>query len=261
MTNINVVPLWVIFLGSLTILIGIFEVGRYFGARVVTRRVDDAAATLEGAALGLLALMIGFTFAMARSRFDARRDAVLTEANAIGTTALRARLLPEAESTESLKILAEYTKIRLDIIHLDEPSAIAMLRSTIHQSNQLQERLWQLTKVLASSDSRMVAVGLFIQALNDMIDSQAKRLAAIRNQMPGVVLLGLYGVAIMSIGLTGYGRGVRSRRLRAPIYTVILTVVSVLVLIQDLDRTGSGFIRVSQQPMIDTAATLATYLR
>ena len=49
---------------------------------------------LENAALGLLALMIGFTFAMALSRFDARRDAVLKEANSIGTTALRARLLP-----------------------------------------------------------------------------------------------------------------------------------------------------------------------
>src|SRR5262249_53666811 len=67
--------------------------------------------TLESAILGLLALMIGFTFAMALSRFEARRAAVLEEANAIGTTALRTRLLPAPHSTESLKLLREYVQI------------------------------------------------------------------------------------------------------------------------------------------------------
>ena len=60
---------------------------------------------LEGAILGLLALMIGFTFAMALSRFEARRDAVLTEANAIGTTALRTRLLPAPHNVDVNKLL------------------------------------------------------------------------------------------------------------------------------------------------------------
>ena len=64
--------------------------------------------TLEGSILGLLALMIGFTFAIALSRFEARREAVLNEANAIGTTALRARLLPAPRNTECPKLLREY---------------------------------------------------------------------------------------------------------------------------------------------------------
>ena len=63
--------------------------------------------------LGLLALMIAFTFSMALSRFDLRRDALLNEANVIGTTALRARLLPEPHRTETLKLLQEYVQIRL----------------------------------------------------------------------------------------------------------------------------------------------------
>ena len=68
-----------------------------FGRRLgmnANRKVEDDISTLEAAMLGLLALIIGFTFAMALSRFDSRRDAVLLEANVIGTTALRARLLP-----------------------------------------------------------------------------------------------------------------------------------------------------------------------
>jgi hypothetical protein len=71
--------------------------------------------TLEGAVLGLLALMIGFTFSMALSRFEVRRNAVLNEANAIGTTALRARLLPDPYRAETIKLLREYVKLRLDI--------------------------------------------------------------------------------------------------------------------------------------------------
>jgi hypothetical protein len=60
--------------------------------------------------------MIGFTFAMALSRFDARRNAVLMEANTIGTTALRARLLPEPHRAETVRLLREYVQIRFDVI-------------------------------------------------------------------------------------------------------------------------------------------------
>ena len=54
---------------------------------------------------------------MALSRFEGRRDAVLDEANAIGTTALRARLLPEPHNTETLKLLREYVQV-LSLIHI-----------------------------------------------------------------------------------------------------------------------------------------------
>jgi hypothetical protein len=69
--------------------------------------------------------MIGFTFSMALTRFEARRGAVLNEANAIGTAALRARLLPAPHSAESLKLLREYVQIRLDITRRS-PSPAAM---------------------------------------------------------------------------------------------------------------------------------------
>lgn len=107
-------PLWLIFVVSLVAVIAAVEIGRWFGLLAGSRGREDFSA-VEGAILGLLALMIGFTFAMALSRFDARRDAVLNEANAIGTTALRARLLPAPHNTECLKLLREYAQIRLDI--------------------------------------------------------------------------------------------------------------------------------------------------
>lgn len=90
--DLNDYSLLTIFPVSIVVLVAATEAGRVLGVRAAGRGGHDVS-TLEAATLGLLALMIGFTFAMALERFDARRAAVVNEANAIGTTALRARLL------------------------------------------------------------------------------------------------------------------------------------------------------------------------
>src|SRR5512142_1641183 len=107
-------PLLQIFLASLIALLVASEIGRWLGVRA-RGRGEEGVATLEGAMFGLLALMLGFTFAMALSRFEERRHAVLDEANAISTTALRARLLPAPYNTEVLKLLREYAQLRITI--------------------------------------------------------------------------------------------------------------------------------------------------
>ena len=246
----------IIFLVSVVFILAATEAGRLLGARAVGRGGDDVS-TLEGAILGLLALMIGFTFAMALSRFEARRDAVLTEANAIGTTALRARLLPAPHNVDVNKLLQEYVRIRLDITQ-HVPSSTE-LNAAIKRSNEIQEALWQQTKLVAAKDSGMVPTGLFVQTLNEMIDNQGKRLEALRNRVPNIVLTALYGVAIVAGALTGYANGLEARQVRLPVYVTGLLFASVILLIEDLDRPDAGFVKTSQQPIIDTAAAIASY--
>jgi hypothetical protein len=245
-----------VFLVGLAVVLAASEIGHRFGVRAAARGGDDVS-TLESAVLGLLALMIGFTFAMALARFEARRDAVLNEANAIGTTALRARLLPEPHRTESLKLLREYVKIRLDVT--DDQVSRKEQVAAIDRSNVLQEALWQQAKAMAAKDSGMVPTGLFIQTLNEMIDNHGKRLAALRNRVPNIVLLSLFGIAAVAGGFTGYATGLDARRARLPVYLIGLLVSVVILLILDLDRPSSGFIKVSQQPMVDTAASIAAF--
>lgn len=260
MIEFDLLPLWAILIATIVILMVTFEAARYFGKRMDSDH-PERTETLEGAALGLLALMIGFTFAMALSRFDGRRDGVLAEANAIGTTALRARMLAEPYRTDSLGLLNDYAQLRLTLTRLDEQSAARTLSTMIEQSNVIQEKLWTTAMAASAKDPSMVPVGLYIQSLNDMIDNQAKRLAAVRARLPSVVLFGLYGVATIAFALVGYGRGVRSEHTRMAAFAMVLLLSSVLLLIQDLDRPSGGFITVSQQPMIDTAASVATYLK
>src|SRR5262245_49835832 len=102
----------VILLVSVVLIVAAGELGHWLGRRA-TDHGGENVTTLKSATLGLLALMIGFTFAMAQTRFELRREAVLNEANAIGTTALRARLLPPPHNAECLKLLREYTNTRL----------------------------------------------------------------------------------------------------------------------------------------------------
>jgi hypothetical protein len=255
-TELTDLPLLPIFLVSVVVILLAGEFGRRLGVRRGSKGGDNVT-TLESAMLGLLALMISFTFAMSLNRFESRRDAVLAEANAIGTTALRARLLPAPHDREALALLREYVRLRADQNggELAPPArkAAAARASAIH------EALWQHAKVVAATNNAMVPTGLFIQALNEMIDDQEKYVIATHNQVPNIVLIALYCIAVVASAFTGYAGGLESRRSRLPVHVMGVLVASVILLIQDLDRPSSGFIRVSQQPLFDTIASMAGF--
>ncbi len=250
------VPLLLIFAASLVLILGASEIGHRLGVRTEAR-VGSNLSTLEAAILGLLALMISFTFAMALARFDARRDAVLSEANAIGTTALRARLLPSPHNAQCLALLREYVQVRLDITRRNPPPS--EMSAAISRSNAIQEALWQHAKAVAVQDKAVVPTGLFIEALNQTIDIQEQRLTAMRNRVPNIVILALYGIAAVALGFTGYAGALERRQWRPAVYITGGLVAAVILLIQDIDRPSTGFITVSQQPMLDVAANLAGY--
>jgi hypothetical protein len=226
-----------IFLVGLAVILAVSELGWQLGMRGSGRGGSNAS-TLESAMLGLLALIIGFSFSMALSRFEARRDAVVNEANAIGTAALRARLLPDPHRTETLKLLREYIQIRLDIVQSGQ--SLAESKTAVDRSNGVQESLWLQAKALTAKDNGMVPTGLFIQALNEMIDDQAKRLAALRNRVPNVVLFGLFGIAALVGGFAGYASGRDTKRTRMPVYMMGFLVATVILLIFDLDRPNTA---------------------
>jgi hypothetical protein len=245
-----------IFIVSLVAIFAATEIGRQFGL-LAARKERENISTIEGAILGLLALLIAFTFSMALSLFEVRRDALLNEANAIATTALRARLLPAPHNAESLKLLREYIQIRLDLAQ-SVPSPPDKTAATA-RSNAIQEALWQQVKAVAATDNAMVPTGLFIQSLNEMIDDQEKHLSAVANRVPNIILIALYGIAIFAGAFSGYASGLEVQRARLPIYAMAVLVAAMILLIQDLDRPDAGFIRASQQPMLDAAASLSGF--
>ena len=252
---LDALPLWAVLVVTLVLTLLSVEIGHRL-ARYQRRRSDGekessvgsmagSTGAMVGAMLGLLAFMLAFTFGMAASFFQARREVVLSEANAIGTTYLRAAMLPESIGTEARHLLREYVDVRLEAakgINVDQ---------AVSQSEELHGRLWSQA-IAASANDRSPVTALFIQSLNEVIDLHAKRvMVALRSRIPTSIWLTLYLLAILSMAAVGYNHGLTSTRRSLAALALIVAFSAVMLLIVDLDRPGEGALRVSQQSMID----------
>ena len=251
---LDVIPLWAMFLIYIGLLWGAVEVGYRLG-RWRHDRIQDEKEQPVGAMvasiLGLVALVLGFTFSLAASRFDARRLAVLEEANAIGTTWLRARLLPEPQRTEIAGLLREYVEVR---VHATE---FGKTEDAVKRSEALHEQLWQQATAAAEKDTHSIVTGVFIQSLNDVIDLHSKRVhVGMRSRIPLVLWLGVLGLAVLGMASIGYQSGLAATRRSPVMIGLVLTFAVVLLLIADLDRGQEGLLQVGQQAMVDLQKTI-----
>lgn len=244
-------PLLLVFLGGVCAVFLACEIGWQLGKRNESKGVSNHIAALEQVLLGMVALMVGFSFLMALTRFEARREATVNLANAIGTTALRARLLPEPTGTETLKLLREYAQMRTALSTSDKARTALLART-----NEIQEKLWQHANTLSAKDKEIVPTGLFIQSLNEMIDNQAKRLAELRNQIPAEILIALFAIASASCGFAGYASRLDPLRSRLPAVMIATSVSAVILVIIDLDSPRAGLLKEDVRPMIDLVAGL-----
>lgn len=246
---LDAVPLWGVLLAAAVLLLLSMEAGYLFGKWRHARLPDEKeqpVGAMVASILGLLALVLGFTFSLAASRFDARRQAVLEEANAIGTTYLRARLLPEPQRSEIARLLRDYVDVRIRCIAENKPAEL------IANSEATHELLWLQTSAVAEKDSASIITGVFIQSLNDVIDLHAKRvMVGLRSRIPLVIWAGLIGLAVISMAAVGYQAGISATRRSPAMPLLVLAFSVVLSLISDLDRGQEGLLQVSQQAMID----------
>lgn len=246
---LDYLPLWALFVATVALMLLAVETGFLLGRRR-RRRSEEAQKAPVGeivaAMLGLLALLLAFTFSMAASRFDIRRNLVLDEANAVGTTWLRAGLLPQPHRAELRKLLREYLEVRLRAVQTGQ------IQQGVVRSEELQGLLWGQAAAAAEKHPGSIPAGLFITSLNEVIDLHAKRIMfGLRTRLPGIVWGVLYFVAVLAIGAIGYHAGLVSGRRFLAILPLILTFSAVLVLIADLDRPGEGLFKVSQQALAD----------
>jgi hypothetical protein len=252
--SVDSVPLWLILLAT----IGLVLLGLQSGIHLGKRRQSRGAGKLEvsgamvGATMGLLAFMLAFTFNGAAARHETRKTLVVEEANAIEATWLRAAFLPEQSRASMRGLLRTYVGVRVNVAlgQID-------LSEGLHQTESLQDRMWALAVEGVGREPGSIALGLFVQSLTEVIDLNVKRLTvAIRNRVPGTVWAALY--ALMVIGMIMMGTQIGQAETRHFTFELALAVSFslVLVMIADLDRPQQGFVRVSQQPMIDLQTRL-----
>jgi len=245
---LDAIPLWGLFIVILVVVLLSVECGYRLGEYRRSRSEQEKEApvgTMVGATLGLLAFILAFTFGLAAARFDARRQVLLDEANAIGTTYLRAGILPE-QADQIRTLLRDYVAARLEAVQSGN------IEEGINRSESIQEQLWSHAEAVAGRNPNSIVVGLFVQSLNEVIDLHAKRVqAGVRSRIPGAIWLGLFAVAALSLAAMGYQAGLARTRRSLAIFAVAITFSVVIELIADLDRPQQGVLRVGQHALLD----------
>ena len=242
----------IIYFVFFALMLAVTEAGFHLGRKSEARTPDKTKSqitTVEAAILGVLGLLLGFTMSMAVSRFEARKQLVLDEANAIGTSCLRTELLPAPERSEIASLLRQYINVRVQ--YGTAGNDLPRLDSLHTQTVRLQNLIWARATAYGQKDPNPVRVGLLLQSLNQAIDLESARRMALQNHVPKSVIFVNGIVGLLAAMLVGYAFGLNGRRQVFSMCVLALAITLVLAVIIDLDRPRSGFIRVSQQPMID----------
>ena len=247
-------PIWTLFIITVFLALVFVEIGFKLG-RFRRKRSDQElpgpVGTMVVATLGLLAFVLAFTFGMAASRHETRRQLVLDEANAVTATFLRAELFPQPYRLDIQNMLREYVDRRLEAIANPEK-----LSANITRSEELHRLLWKQTAEVVEKHPNPIN-GLFITSLNTVIEIHAKRIVfSTQNRIPIPIWIAQYVVAFLAMMSVGYHTGLSgSRRSIASIFQAV-AFSAVLMLIADLDDPQKGQLNVGQEAMVKTQSMM-----
>ena len=241
--------LFVVVFGATAIGVGL---GRRHRHRSDTLR--EPFAVLQAALLGVVGLLLAFGLALAVGRYESRRADVVNQANAIGTTYLRAQTLAEPMRGQSLAVLVRYTDANIELTKVIPGSADDHRLSA--QASVQERELWSLAGQALAQAPVDSAPRLYVESLNAMIDSRGVREAGLNNRVPTAVLVLEVGSAAIGVGLLAFylsvlGRGFLTALIAASLVTLLLLVTF------DLDRPTRGLITVPATPLVSVRASMA----
>jgi hypothetical protein len=219
----------------------------YWGSTWRTRRplateARDDFGVVQTATLTLLALLIGFTFSMATTRYDLRKNYEEAEANAIGTEYVRAGLLAPADAARVQSQLLTYADLRIAFYRTRDEQQLKQINS---DTARLQDQMWAAVQAPALSQPTPV-MALVVSGMNDVLNSQGYTQAAWWNRIPDAAWVFLIVTAIGCNLLVGYG----SRNIQAKsglLFVMPLLIAISFLLIADIDSPRGGLIHVAPQ--------------
>lgn len=251
--------LWIVGLSLFILMVTV----RSLAERIRRRRSSAVGSGLSQAGegliatsmVGLLSLLIGFTFSLALARHELRRNLVVEEANAIGVAYMRAQLLKEPYRTDLSNVIISYAQVRRATGELAGPSQLAAQE----HSEALQAPMWQRTAAAARTSDAPALANFLVQSVTRMIEVEGQRKAALAARIPPAVLTALMAYSVGVAAVFGYvAAGAHAHRRRIA-WAMFLLVTLAFMLILDLDRPGDGLIRISEANMNDIVRALPSF--
>jgi len=223
-----------------------FKVGQFRRLRSKGES-ESGVGSVVAAMLGLLAFVLAFTFGIAASRFDTRKQLLLDEVNAIQTTVLRSQMMIEPHRTELIKLLRQYVELRA--AYVDSRTEAAEI---VAESTALQNKMWSHATAIAQRDGNSEVVALFIESLNNVFDLHgARATTTLLYRIPESIWFGLLVVTVFTMATVGFQFGLADRHNFLICGALAITYSAVILLTAQLDSVGKGSLRVNLQPMIE----------
>jgi len=238
-------------------VVGSATLAGHVGGRVLRAHsavLQESFGVLQAALLGLVGLILAFGLTLAVGRYEDRRAASVAEANAIGTTYLRAQLIAEPARSRSIVLLRRYADLALKLS--DEIPGSAGMRRTATAEGALQHQLWRQAGQAIAAAPVATAPRLYVDSLNSTIDQHSVRLASLSNRVPSPVLgleviAAAFALGVLALHISILGRGVIPMLAAAGLVTLLLLVTF------DLDRPTRGLITVPSTPLESVRASMA----
>jgi hypothetical protein len=250
---------------DMTVIAGVFFVvlvavgeGGYRLGLAKFQKVDEPTrsqiTTIEAAVLGMLALLLGFSFSLAAGRYELSKTLLREEANAIGTTYLRTGMLPAEHGRSIAGMLRQYTDLRL--ASYDARSGTAELAAIYEKTDELHRKIWAEAEAVAAIDGHSIITGLFVQSLNEMIDIEGKQRSAIVNRAPALIFGLLIFMSVAAIGIVGYAFGTAATRRTWIFVLLALLLAAIIMVIGDMHRPRRGLIQINTNALVDVRQTM-----
>lgn len=248
-------PPWWLAAAFLLVLVGAAEFGHALRRRKHGGAVaDDGERDMLTAALGLLALMLAFTFAMAHERYDERRRLVADEAAAIEAAWLQSDLASEPAQSQIREALRSYVDVRLAFFFGE--GTPTRVEDYDNRSHAALDRVWRIARGIILAGPERIYLDALARPIEDMARLQEHRRAARTARVPLAVLVALVAYSAIAAGLLGYVMSARRTAYRAASSGLFVLVALAIYLTLDFDNPWSGLIMLSPQPLADVRAEM-----
>ena len=248
MEYLDILPIWVFFVGMVIVVLAVAEIGFRIGIRLQDRGSNPGdsrmTSSVVGGMLGLVGFLMAFSISITIGHHGERKSMVITEANAIGVAWLRAGFLDETDSISLRKLLREYTEVRIAAANLeiDLPTALS-------RSEQIHGEMWIIIERSVSQGKDSDIMTSLVEAVNDVIKTHLIRITVAHKRLPSILGFVLIMSTILSFLLVGVASSADRKRDTAAIFLFAIVFTAVLMIIVDLDRPQDGMLTVNQAAM------------
>jgi hypothetical protein len=241
-------PIWAVYLFTVGLVLLITEIGFRLGLRLQRRDPSFLQGSMPIAEvaglLGLMGFLLAFSIGIAVNHFDTRRQLLVADANAIGTSYLRTGFLDEPDRTKARDLLREYVDLRLAAV---DP---ANMEEALRRSEEIHNELWLIAEGQVGQNPDGATATFFMDAVSHMIDVYGQRLDAVSSlRLQPLMWQVLYGTAALTFFLVGLASSADGKRNAIVWILLALALAASLMLIADLDRPQAGALTVSQQAL------------